>query len=144
MVTLLTVLCRYGGTEVWVPPAVAAAEKVYVPGGAAVPLLLVPSQVKLVRLADPGVTCMVLTSAPDESVTFIVTAVAPAGAGTAPLTEPPAASAAVVPAASTWWPMRFVPVSSCDDCMVLERLLIEVCMPLMPLTSLREASSLTN
>src|SRR5690349_14819417 len=126
MVTLLTVLCRYGETELCVPPALATAEKVYVPAGAAVAAVVVAAHVEFVRAdEDCGETCRVRTSAPDESVTWMVTPVAPLGAGTAPLTEPPAASFAVVPAASTWWPMRLVPVSSCEDCMVLERLVIE-------------------
>ena len=74
----------------------------------------------------------------------MVTALAPDGAATAPLTEPPAARAAVVPAASTLCPIRLVPLSSCADCMLLDSAPIELFMELMPLTSLREAISLTN
>src|SRR6185312_3086602 len=79
----------------------AAAANVYVPAGAVVPELVVPSHEKLVSPEDCGATCMVRTSCPLASVTWIVTLLEPAGAATAPATLPPALSAAVSPTAST-------------------------------------------
>src|SRR6185312_12975215 len=143
MVTLLTVLCMRVGAAAWVPLLTAVAVNVYVPAGAAVPELVAPSQEKLVSPEDCGVICMVRTSCPLASVTWIVTLLEPAGGATAPVTLPPAVSAAVLPSASTPWPIRLVPLSSCADCMEVARPLIELSMLFMPLTSLKEASSLS-
>src|SRR6185437_12291712 len=101
MVTLLTVLCMRVGAAAWAPLLTAAAANVYVPAGAVVPELVVPSHEKLVSPEDCGATCMVRTSCPLASVTWIVTLLEPAGAATAPATLPPVLSAAVSPTAST-------------------------------------------
>ena len=57
---------------------------------------------------------------------------APLGAITAPLTEPPVESrVAVVPGASTVWPIRVVPLAICVDCRLVCSDVSELCMVCM-------------
>ncbi len=99
--TLLTIR----GLTLWLElPTVALTVMLYWPAGAAAPAAVVPSQLKVVSPEACAGTTKDWMVLPRASPIETVRLVAPAGALTAPLMVPPAASVALLPGAEHRWP----------------------------------------
>ena len=112
----------------------------YVPAGAAEPLLVWPFHVKFARPADCAPRLIDRTSTPALLVMLSTTDELVCGTLTAPLTVPPAAREAVELATNAWWPRSEEACSAWLETSELDSAENEVLSCVMPCTSLKEAS----